>query len=474
MPFIQTANSHPKTRCDGSVTLIRQALRLRIPLAVAAMTFAGLGLVVNRLGPNVLGGFFDGAASTHPMTAYCLFALGYWVVRMKRFGHVSFGRNLVAGMVLMFCTARVMSAALSALAGAPPLAVFGPAGPFSGYFSVEAAMALGAFAAAALARRNHGRIGMAFLICGLGVVYNTVVEVAYGVTFFRGEVSLFTQLGLIAAAIAMLSVYVNRPFVRVSFLVGDLGSQTRMMAAAATVVPLLGGFVLHAIMPIGTNGFPAEAAMTSAVTWTLLVILFGSSARLESTAAWRRRVEREIAMQSRIDPLTKALNRFGMMETMEGAWLSHRSAGEMFGLILVDLDYFQRLNDTFGHDTADDALARVSATLLPQLRDTDAMGRWGQGEFMILLKIKEPSDLKIVVTRLRRAIENMESQFAAGLDGMPAQITASFGVSEILESDHGPSDAVSRADLALTWSKDARDKALDRQIERPTAHAAVA
>lgn len=428
---------------SARTSYIRRALRNRIPFAVATMSFALFGLFANGAAPML--GIPQETAATHPLTALCLFGLGYWSLRMNRFGQPSLGRHIMVGLVLMICCARVMGALVSPA----PLAIFGPIGLFGGQFSVEAGLALGAFAAAALVRQSQGRIGTGFVVVGLAVVYNALIEVGYGVTFFQGEVSVFTILSLVAASVTMLSIYVHRPFVRVAFLMGDLGSQVRMMAAAAVVIPLAGGFILHVLKPQSNVGFPAEAALSSAVTWGLLVVLLVSSARLESTAVARRRTLRDIAMQSRIDPLTKALNRFGMMETLEGAWLDFRSTGTKFGLILLDLDYFKRLNETFGHDAGDDVLERVSATLHPHLRDSDALGRWGGGEFLILLKIKKSSDINVVATRLHLALEALDSPFGEGLNGLPAQITATLGLSEMQDNDHGAVEAISRADVAL-------------------------
>jgi diguanylate cyclase (GGDEF)-like protein len=83
-------------------------------------------------------------------------------------------------------------------------------------------------------------------------------------------------------------------------------------------------------------------------------------------------------MQSRTDTATGALNRFGMTEVVEGAWVEFKSAGAHFGLILIDLDYFRRLDATFGHDDAEAVLSRVVQTVQPQLRASDALGRWGR------------------------------------------------------------------------------------------------
>lgn len=210
--------------------------------------------------------------------------------------------------------------------------------------------------------------------------------------------------------------------------------------------------------------------MISVITWVMLVILMTTSARLEGSDAARRRAVREIALMSRVDPLTKALNRFGMTEVLEGAWLQFRSLGGTFGLILVDLDYFARINETFGHVAGDDVLERVTATLYPHLRTSDALGRWGGGEFLILLKVKDRRDLDIVVARLREALESLESPFCEGLNGIPRRITASIGLSDMRQEDDGPTDAIMRADMAL---HKAQEKGRSQTAPRDRAQAAA-
>lgn len=67
--------------------------------------------------------------------------------------------------------------------GAPMMDVFGPIAGFSGHFSIESALVLLAFAMAGLLRRGLGRWGIAFLVIGLATVFNTVLEISYGLTF---------------------------------------------------------------------------------------------------------------------------------------------------------------------------------------------------------------------------------------------------------------------------------------------------
>jgi hypothetical protein len=113
-----------------------------------------------------------------------------------------------------------MQAELTQIVGAPMMDVFGPIAGFSGHFSIESALVLLAFAMAGLLRRGLGRWGIAFLVIGLATVFNTVLEISYGLTFFNGGVAAFLLLAMGSAAIATLTSYIHRPIVRVLFVRG--------------------------------------------------------------------------------------------------------------------------------------------------------------------------------------------------------------------------------------------------------------
>jgi diguanylate cyclase (GGDEF)-like protein len=158
-------------------------------------------------------------------------------------------------------------------------------------------------------------------------------------------------------------------------------------------------------------------------------------------------------MQSRTDTATGALNRFGMTEVVEGAWVEFKSAGAHFGLILIDLDYFRRLDATFGHDDAEAVLSRVVQTVQPQLRASDALGRWGADEFLVLLKIKDHANVGIVADRIRTSLADARNPFCAGLTMEPTAINAPFGISTMNDSDGAPTDAITRANDTLHLAK---------------------
>ena len=443
-------------RTGGSTTFFRLALRARVPFAVLAMVFAAVGLATNYANVDGMLRPLDGKAATHPVTALCLFGLGLMALRVKRFGRAPLWRLALGAMIIGICATRVMESVLSQSTGAAGLAAFGPIGDFSGRFSIEAAIVLGALALAAVLRLSSTRIGTSFLIIGLALTFNAWLEISYGLTFFNGDVGVFTLLGLLFAAGAMATNYVHSPFMRVLFLMGDIGGQARIMAAAVILVPWTCGLLLHQVKDISTaGGAPVEAAMISIITWSMLTILMASASYYERADVARRRAAHEIAMKSRTDQLTKALNRFGMSEVLEETWANFKSSDLKFGLLMLDVDHFQRINDTFGRAAGNDVLERVAANIRSQLRDNDALSRWTGEEFLILLKIKASSDLDIVIGRLRAALEEVNSPLCSGPDGEPMAITMSCGASELLESDTSAADAIKRADVALFEAKDA-------------------
>lgn len=450
-----------RTSRSGSFCGIRFALRMRVPLAILTMAFAGIGLAANLAGVDLMLRPLGDGAATHPITAICMFALGFGALRLKRFGRRSIWRSASGAVIIAVCSTRLMEGSLTGATGAGGLDIFGPTGGFHGRFSIESAVALGAFAMADMMRQGLGRWGMMFLAVGLAMVFNKMLEISYGLVFFNGEVGGATFLGMLCAAFAMVTIYIQRPSIRVAFMKGDVGTQTRTMASAAVVIPWLGGLLLNAFGDGEARVTPLDAAVIAAVTWSMLVILFTTAARHEGSVATRRRAEREIAMQNRLDPLTGALNRFGMTEVVEGAWVDFKETGAQYGMVLIDLEFFRKMDQTFGTGDGEEVLARVAATIQPQLRAWDALGRWGTDEFLILLRIKEIGNIAVVADRLRRALADEANPFCAGLTMQPASMHIPLGVSDLRMEDEAPNDVIIRADSSLYISKVERGRHLN-------------
>jgi diguanylate cyclase (GGDEF)-like protein len=148
----------------------------------------------------------------------------------------------------------------------------------------------------------------------------------------------------------------------------------------------------------------------------------------------------------RTDALTGLHNRMKLDEALEDETNRARRYHSGFAIIMLDIDNFKKVNDTYGHLAGDEVLKRVADLIKESLRKTDTPGRWGGEEFLVLLPQQDGSSARIVAEKLRVAIE------AADFPDFGV-ITASFGVTD-LTPDDTVATLVKRADEALYRAKE--------------------
>ena len=169
--------------------------------------------------------------------------------------------------------------------------------------------------------------------------------------------------------------------------------------------------------------------------------------QLESQAQELDRSRRE----ARTDALCDIGNRKAVDETLQfmvSRYQQDRKSS--FGLMLVDIDHFKRINDTFGHQAGDEVLTSISLALQECVRPGDFVGRLGGDEFCILLDGLSDANARLVGARIRSIIELYN--FSLGESDTSTVVTMSMGLTVIWPND----DAVSlyeRADKALYKSK---------------------
>src|SRR5690606_18302079 len=93
----------------------------------------------------------------------------------------------------------------------------------------------------------------------------------------------------------------------------------------------------------------------------------------------------ELRRLSTVDPLTQCFNRFGVHQIISRLEAHDPIKESVYSLILIDIDYFKRINDRRGHDAGDRVLQAVSALIQQRVRATDYVGRWGGEEFVVIL-----------------------------------------------------------------------------------------
>lgn len=159
---------------------------------------------------------------------------------------------------------------------------------------------------------------------------------------------------------------------------------------------------------------------------------------------------RELRQLARTDPLTGIANRRVFAEAAEGEFQRSRRFGTGAALLMIDIDHFKRVNDTYGHQAGDEALIAFAQTLSLAARATDLPARFGGEEFVLLLPGTDLSGSVETAERLRESAASIRIPSAAGA----FSFTISIGASSFAEDDDGWNAAQRRADSALYRAKE--------------------
>ena len=149
-----------------------------------------------------------------------------------------------------------------------------------------------------------------------------------------------------------------------------------------------------------------------------------------------------------IDPLTRIANRrafnFDLSRKMI-EWQRHRSA---LALIMIDIDFFKRFNDQYGHQAGDKVLTETAQLIKSTLREMDLACRFGGEEFAVIQPLKHSNESTRSAERIRTAVESALVAF----EGLELRVTISVGVAEAMKGDDADL-LMKRADAALYFSK---------------------
>lgn len=127
------------------------------------------------------------------------------------------------------------------------------------------------------------------------------------------------------------------------------------------------------------------------------------------------------------DPLTQLANRYKLDQELQLQYQNYQRDNTLFALLVIDLDHFKSINDTYGHQTGDKVLQLVANILKDSSRSSDTVGRWGGEEFMIIYPNSDLENGYLLAEKLRLAIQNSQELQHYGL-------TISIGVNTIQEN----------------------------------------
>ncbi len=149
------------------------------------------------------------------------------------------------------------------------------------------------------------------------------------------------------------------------------------------------------------------------------------------------------------DELTGLANRRCFENTFEKEFLRAKRYNNKLTLVIFDIDYFKKVNDTFGHQCGDYILKQVSNAALQTFRKTDTVFRFGGEEFVVILTETDINQSIIPLERFRKTVETLDLNY----HGQPVNITVSIGACQLTPDIHSKDILLEKTDNALYKAK---------------------
>ncbi len=303
-----------------------------------------------------------------------------------------------------------------------------------------------------------------YFLSGLGLIGFFVIlsEVHFSDRFEDHYLTIFQVGGHIALQLLFLlaAPEIGYTFLSVVFLIFGFGAlrMTSRQATIAWMLTMLGLVPIFLLtktqigMPVATDVERLAAMLCYVLTigQCAFVGLYGSSLRkmLYDRSSALKEANRRIEELAELDELTGSSNRRSIMRMLgDEVARAHRTAASC-SIALVDLDWFKRINDTYGHPAGDEVLRTFAITVFANLRGIDRFGRFGGEEFLLVFPDTGHDQARRILERLRSIIADLD--WSALSPGM--RVTISAGV-VTLRYGENPDAILARADRALYQAK---------------------
>jgi diguanylate cyclase (GGDEF)-like protein/PAS domain S-box-containing protein len=172
-------------------------------------------------------------------------------------------------------------------------------------------------------------------------------------------------------------------------------------------------------------------------------------AAIERDVTEQKELEHALEKLSRTDPLTGLLNRRSFEEISAKEYSRFERQGEKYSLLVLDVDHFKSINDSYGHNIGDLVLKMLADNCVANLRTHDVVARCGGEEFCVILPYTNRDTAVSIAEKLRREI----SSHALRVRDSEVAVTVSIGISEVQASDKSHTEVLERADEAMYDAK---------------------
>lgn len=246
--------------------------------------------------------------------------------------------------------------------------------------------------------------------------------------------------GLPGAAIGALAINAAFSLLSAGYLPLSNFTQLQVMMMTLTLTGLILGATVSQRERARQTLLEAQEALETRVRLR--------TRQLSEEVEQRKRAQAELAELAQTDSLTGVLNRRHLMALLRDELERFKRYERPFTVLFLDIDFFKRLNDTYGHHAGDEVLRAFTGVCLAELRCEDRFGRFGGEEFCAIL----PETRAFTALELANRLRSRVAASPVGYAGHLLQITVSIGVAEAVTGDT-PEAILARADAAMYRAK---------------------
>ncbi len=226
-------------------------------------------------------------------------------------------------------------------------------------------------------------------------------------------------------------------------------ASARFLAAACAVIASFSAVHLVGLSEHVDSVNGAYGLTPLAVTEYLIAFCLATIGSIGFLLMVAQRAIYELTGLAQVDHLTGALNRLGMTERLDRAQTSPQEGLPAYSVILLDIDRFKDVNDTYGHNAGDAVLTELVTRVSGAIRSKDSLARYGGEEFLVLLPDTDLNEATLIGERLRQVAEERPAVF----DGRSIPFTLSVGVAASGHLQRGRTSVIMDADAALYRAK---------------------
>jgi diguanylate cyclase (GGDEF)-like protein len=234
------------------------------------------------------------------------------------------------------------------------------------------------------------------------------------------------------------------------------------------LIPILGFIALLAARPIGAmldpegiSGYMLDSASTFKTLFIYYTFIILALFNLAMAVVVIGGLINHLQKLSQTDHLTRLPNRRSVLAAVTREHDLYRRSGHAYSVLVIDVDFFKRVNDSHGHAVGDEVLIGVAQTMKACARATDVLARFGGEEFLVFLPNTDEDQAYAMAERMRLAV--MTGNHASVTP--PLGVTISVGISTVAAHDAVIDEVIARADRALYQAKHCGRN----QVVRPSA-----